>query len=113
MAMPTALTPPIVTLRRELRVARQTYESIASQRVADDAPIEDQHRYWRLHDTSKELYARLDWQYQKRLIQGGFLAAALSAPFTVQVTATPFAVAMLFVFWRMFVVLRRMAPGDD
>ena len=115
MAMPTALTPPIVVLRRDLRLARNAYRQIARQRVSDQADIREQHAYWRLHDTAKEAYARLDWRYQKTLLRLCMVMVALATALTaLYVELAPLlGTATLLLSWRVIVVLTRMAPGED
>lgn len=115
MANPTAFTPSFVTLRRELGVARTTYRAIAARKVKDDAPVESQHAYWRVHDTARAVYGRLDWRYQSLILRGGLLASAGAALATLilpQAGAVA-AVALAFTAWRLYIVAERLVPWAD
>lgn len=105
----------LLTLRSELRVARTTYRSITRARVSDQAPVDQQHRYWRLHDTTKETYARLDWRYQKAILRAGLVVLAACAPVSALLPdVVPLAIAAAaFVGHRIYVVLTRHAPGEE
>lgn len=115
MAMLTALTPSFFALRRELKVARQTFRSIARLRISEDAPIEDQHRYWRLHDTARAVYGRLDWRWQSLTLRAGLLASAASVGAAVAIPdASPcMGIALTYTAWRLYVVVERLVPFAD
>lgn len=113
MALPTATLPGLRTLR-ELRVARATFLTIAAERVSDDAPIEDQHRYWRIHDACKRVYGMLDWQVQKTILRAAMAALLLA---TISAVIAPpltplMGLAALGLGWRSYEVIKRMVPWE-
>lgn len=115
MAQPTATPLRFRALRVELREAKREYRAVARRKVADDAPLPDQHRWWRLRDAAKDRYALLDWQYQKTMLTWSIAAlviavgvAAIAPSFVVLMGATTVVVAH-----RVLVIFTRMAPGED
>ena len=111
--MPTATRLPIVALWKETRVAEKTWRTVARQRISDQAPVAEQHVWWRLHDATKGRYASLDWRWQKTLLRFGVAAwcAALIASSAFDVAALPH-IPTAFLGWRLYVVIKRLNPVE-
>ena len=115
MAQPTATPLRFRALRDELREARREYRAIARRKVSDDAPLPEQHRWWRMRDSAKDRYAMLDWQYQKTLLTWSIAALAIAVGLTA--LGPTFVMLMgavtVVVAHRILVIFTRMAPGED
>lgn len=105
----------LLTLPRDVAKFRHAYRQIAAQRVPDQAPLDQQHAYWRLHDAAKMAYAQADWRVQRALIRLGLLALAAATLLSVLLPSAAWLIgaAALFLAWRIYLVLRRIAPGEE
>ena len=101
-----------LTLRRALRSAKLAYETIKLNDPGTDVPLEEQHRFWRLHDTAKQTYAILDWRYESAVLR---ITIALTALLSFAAVAWPVlgpiaSLACALALLRVFLVLTRLAP---
>lgn len=112
--MPTATPLSFGMLRKELAVARRSYFAIARQRVSDQAPTEEQHRYWRAHDAAKGVYGALHWRYEKTILRWTMAALAVVTVVAVVVPVlTPLiGLAALVVLWRVSIIVGQLVPFE-
>lgn len=97
---------------RHVRDLRRTYEVILRSRVSDQAPLDQQHAWWRLHDAAKHEYAVADWKWESlvlRVLIGSAALVAVASVFMAELTIVA-VFLMVAALWRCYVVLTRHAP---
>lgn len=99
-------------LRENVGKTRTVYQAVLRSKVSDDAPLDQQHAWWRIHDGLKREHAIADWQWEslilKSLIALVLMLGVLSV-FVIQLAAVAVLV-MGIGLWRCYVIFTRSAP---
>jgi hypothetical protein len=105
----------VLALRQRVAKTKADYEALLANKVSDDAPLPEQHDWWRAHDAAKEVYALTDWKYESMILRPIIVAALVLA--VLSVVFSELIIAAVFVtiagLWRCYVILTRHAPGGD
>jgi hypothetical protein len=102
----------LVEARRRVATNKTAYEALLLNKVADNAPLPDQHDWWRRHDSTKMLYAKSDWIYESMILRPLILAAlvlAIGGVFATELLAAAVLVVVA-ALWRCYIVFTRHAP---